>query len=213
MGTFVGASSNGFMQCYLVSGPVDISVTILNPDGSKVIKTETFTVEEAFDVAPEWAIFCGAGSKTWTWDDQCPDGAWGNGGYLGNSAPGWWKVFVGEGNLENQITGEGKNATMTFSASGTALTKQRTDGTTDEGTFAFDMSKKKYADGATWSIGQMTTAGITILIGMNPNDNKAPFFTYDILKLTEDEIAFANPESPDTGAWGTAWFWMFKAVK
>ena len=218
LGTIVGPGTNNqYVQCFVVPGQQSIVFTALNADGTRVSKTFNVNVEECFNVAPEWALFCGTGSKVWSWDDQASS-VWGNGGYLGNTSPGWWTIALGSSDLETQVPGEGKGATLTFSAMGSSLVKTRTDGTTQAGTFSFDMSKIKTTDGNApaadgsniWAIGQLNTSAVTVLIGIGPNNNKAPIYSYDILKLNENQLVLAWPE-PGVGAWGTAWFWMFRA--
>jgi len=162
----------------------------------------------------QMAAITGGSERTWTWDAQA-DAVWGNGSYLGNTAPGWWTVPIGDANLENQVPGEGKGATMTFSMTG-AMTKNRTDGTTQSGTFSIDMTKPTYTDEEKtnmWAMGKLKTKDITILIGVNVNDGKKPVYSYDILSLNDEEMVLAFPEDASGGAGSTAWFYMFRAVK
>jgi hypothetical protein len=205
MGTYIG--TNGRVKV-VTRGDNTITFTALNPDGTKMEKTFTVNVEELYDVEAEWELFCGSGSKVWTWDEQASS-VWGNGGYLGNTSPGWWTVPISD--MEGQTPGEGAGATMTFSVKGSMLTKSKSNGATEQGSFAFDMSKTTPGDGgAAWGIGKLTTKGVTVLSGKQPNNGNAPVYSYDILKLTADEMALAFPE-PGAGAWGTAWYWMFRS--
>ena len=208
LGTLVG-TSNGYIQCYVVSGDVNIVFTVLNPDGSRVSKAYPYTVEECFNVAPEWALFCGSGSKTWTWDEDAGVGYHGMGDVFDDGAT-WWNIP----DPESRVPGEGIGATMTLSADGATLTKVRTDGSTESGTFGFDMSKQHA--GYSRSLGQFTTNSTNVLAGRNTKGGE--FVTlYEIVKLTEDEfrlcvIDMDEPYLPDSEGWGQSTHWLFKAV-
>lgn len=233
IGTYVGTNISN-LQAFVVASPEPqtVWVNVLNADGTVPSWSPVaypILVEEAFDVAPQWAYFCGDGEKVWSWDPNAP-AVWGNGGYLGNTAPGWWAVSPDDNaTLDNQGGGhEGIGATMTFSANGSTLTLKRNDGSTTQGTFRFDMSKIKGADGKfltdeqladsdvvadAWSIGQFYTSAVTVLLGINVNANGAPFYTYDIMNLDDNHLGLAAPDDASTGAWGEAWFWVFAPVQ
>lgn len=212
----MGVSNRAQLEVLLVlTGENKIVFTGLNADGSKITKELTVNVEElSFEVANEWALLCGDGSKEWIWDDTQPSGAdgpevFGNGGYLGNTAPGWWKVGIA--NLDEQAKHEGAGATMLFSTSGAALTKTKSDGTSIKGGFSFDMDKQVKDDaGNVWSKGKLYTKNVTILCGISPDEGGVPAYEFDILNLDEEKMALAYAV-PGTGAWGTAHFWMFRA--
>ncbi|MCL1932413.1 MAG: hypothetical protein FWF53_01165 [Candidatus Azobacteroides sp.] len=214
IGTYAGTNTNGYIQCFVVSGDQEIVFTALNADGTKLTKTFPVTIDECFDVAPEWELLCGEGSKVWTWDTSAP-AYYGNGGYLVHTVPTWWMVssFADQGGLH--YDGEGEGATMTFSATGAKFTKNKTDGSTESGTFSFDMSKTKInSDGnALWSIGQLTTSQIVVLNGWNGNDNDdngKAVYVYDILLLTDTEMVLGNPIT-GAEAWDTCIYWVFRA--
>jgi hypothetical protein len=203
-GTLIG--TGGRVQL-LLTGDNDIIYTGLNPDGSKITKTLVVHVDRTYDVPQEWAFFCGSGEKTWKWDDQAPS-VWGNGGYLSNVGPGWWTVQVGD--MEGQTPGEGAGASMTFSLKGASLTKNKSDGSSESGSFSFDMSSTTMNAGgdALWAIGKLNTSRVTVLSGRNGDG--VLVYNYDILKLTDTEMALGWPE-PGATAWGTAWYWIFRA--
>ena len=217
LGTINGAGTGDqYIQCFVVAGVQDFLVKIRNADGSLVEKKYSFTVEEAFDVAPEWEILCGSGSKVWTWDDT-KSAVFGNGSYLNARTPDWWQVAYGSinGQATGKWAGEGQNAKMILSASGSKLTKERNDGTTVSGTFSFDMGKKiehvSQNDPENvnyWAIGQFS-ASIPILIGAS--GNWAETLNYNILILNENELTLST-NAPGAGAWGEAHYWLFKAV-
>ena len=216
LGTFVG--KEGTVQGFVVAGNFDIIVNVLNADGTSLPPISfPVTVEECFDVDPEWAIFCGSGEKVWTWDENGDDNSrvWGNGAYKVSPVPDWWGRTVDE--MDEEVPGNGKGATMTFSASGATLTKLKTDGVTEKGTFSFDMSKKiEDVEGNNWSIGHLSTKEITVLNGKQQNvGENPPLYEYEILKLTEDEMVLGWPtgSDPDVGPWSEAWYWFFKPVK
>ena len=212
LGTFVG--TNGTFQGFVVPGTFDVYVNVLNADGTMLSPIAfPVTVDQCFDVAPEWELFCGTGFKTWTWDNSQPL-VWGNGGYLADKQPAWWGRPLAEVGSETNAAGEGEGATMIFSADGATLVKHRTDGTTQSGTFSFDMSKTKVSaqDGSTWSIGKFNTVGVTVPCGKAQNKGEDPVYVYDIIQLTDQQMVFAWSEDGDgAGAWGGCWFWMFKA--
>jgi len=191
----------------MAKGPNTIVYTGLNADGTMITKSITVQVDALYDVEPEWALFCGdSGLKDWVWDNTVA-GPWGNGGYKGNNAPGWWVVSIND--INGQAPGEGAGASMTFSLIGAKIIKNYNDGTTAEGSFTFDMSKITYDDGgAVWAKGKLNTKNVTVLCGKSPNEGNAPVYSYDILKLTENNLVLSYPE-PGAGSWGTAWFWVF----
>ena len=203
-GTLVG--TKGTVKV-MAKGPNNIVYSGLNADGTMITKTITVQVDALYDVEPEWALFCGdSGLKDWVWDNTVA-GPWGNGGYKGNSAPGWWVVSIND--INGQAPGEGAGASMTFSLIGAKIIKNYNDGTTAEGSFTFDMSKITYDDGgAVWAKGKLNTKNVTVLCGKSPNESNAPVYSYDILKLTENNLVLSYPE-PGAGSWGTAWFWVF----
>lgn len=207
----VGTSSKKTDTVLLVvTGPNDITFTGRNPDGTEVSKTISVNVDELyFEVPLEWGYLTGGSEKEWAWDDSQP-AVWGNGGYLGNSAPAWWTLKIGD--INDQAPNEGAGAKMTFSLKGAKFTKERSDGSTETGKFAFDMTKKiVQKDGTVWAKGKLTLSGTTVLCGKSPNEEGAPVYQYDILLLDDGKMVLSYPEPGVTPDGGTAWFWMFKA--
>jgi hypothetical protein len=195
----------------VLKGANDIVFTGLNHDGTTITKTLTVQIDTLINVPAEWGILCGSGTKSWVWDDSQTDGVWGNGGYKGNTSPGWWKVVLAD--VDGQTKGEGIGAEMVFSVHGSSLTKKKADGTSVVGSFTFDMSAITKDDGgAVWAKGKLVTKNVTVLSGKQPNSasKNDPIYEYDILKLDKEKMVLAWPE-PGAGSWGTAWFWMFKA--
>lgn len=194
----------------VVTGQNEITFTGLNPDGSKVSKTLSVQVDElTYDVPLEWGYLTGGSEKEWVWDDTQP-GVWGNGGYMGNVAPAWWILPVGD--IDGQAPGEGAGAKMVFSLNGAKLTKVKSNGETETGSFSFDLTKvTTMENGEVWAKGKLTTNGVTVLCGISPNEGNAPVYEYDILLLDNGQMALSYPE-PGAGPWGTAWFWMFRAA-
>jgi hypothetical protein len=203
------SNTKGTVKVMMV-GDNDIVYSGMNADGTIIQKKITVHVDKLYDVAPEYALFCGdAGTKTWVWDDVMGT-PWGNGGYLGNTTPGWWTNNVDA--IEEQAVGkgypgDGKNGSMLFSLKGLKLTKS--DGTS--GSFSFDMTKTTPdGNGNTWGIGKFYTKSVNVLLGIQPNDGNKVINEYDILKLDADHLYLACPEA-GAGAWGTCWFWCFRA--
>jgi hypothetical protein len=192
----------------VLDGANDIVYTGWNHDGTTITKTLTVQIDTLINVPPEWGLLCGTGAKSWVWDNTASS-VWGNGGYKGNTSPGWWAVALAD--MEAQTAGEGAGAELIFSVHGSSLTKKKTDGTSLVGSFSFDMSAITKDDGgAVWAKGKLTTKNVTVLSGKQPNGGNAPVYEYDILKLDNEKMALSWPE-PGAGSWGTAWFWMFKA--
>lgn len=189
----------------VITGDNDIIFTGLNPDGTTINKTLTVNVEElSFPVPEEWGFLCGDGEKEWVWAEEAP---FGNGGYLANYKPEWW--VLDQDGIEEQAEGEGPNSSMIFAINGASLTKNRNDGTSETGTFSFNMNKKKTTSGGElWAKGEMKTVGTTVLCGVSPDEGKIPVDTYDILVLTGDRLVLAYAPA-GTGEWEAAYFWVF----
>ncbi|MGV3762035.1 hypothetical protein [Parapedobacter sp.] len=193
----------------VTTGENKIEFTGLNADGTKVTKTLTVHVDElTFDVPLEWGYLTGGSEKTWVWDDSQP-AVWGNGGYLGSRKPEWWMLSVAD--IDGQAPGEGDGASMVFALSGSRLTKVKSNGDTEAGTFSFDMTKITTLDnGDVWAKGKLTTRGVTVLCGKSPDEGSAPVYEYDILIINGDQLVLSYAP-PGTGAWGAAYFWVFRA--
>ncbi|NGM65762.1 hypothetical protein [Sphingobacterium sp. SGR-19] len=193
----------------VTTGENEIIFTGLNADGSKISKSLQVSVDElSFPVPPEWAFLTDGGEKNWVWDNTKP-AVWGNGGYLGSFAPAWWTLQ--ESAIDGQAPGEGIGAKMVFSLRGAKLTKVKANGESITGTYTFDMTKKlTMEDGTVWAKGKLTTKNVTVLCGISPNEGNAAVYEYDILILDGNEMMLAYPE-PGAVAWGTAWFWAFRA--
>ena len=193
----------------VATGENEIIFTGLNADGSKINKSVKVSVDElTFEVPLEWGFFTGGTERTWKWDTTKP-AVWGNGGYMGSDGPAWWTLK--ETDIDGQAANEGVGAKMIFSLRGAKLTKVKANGQTEVGSFSFDMNKKiTLENGTVWAKGKLTTKGVTVLCGKSPNEGGAPVYEYDILVINNEQIVLSYPE-PGVGAWGTAWFWNFKA--
>jgi hypothetical protein len=186
----------------------------------------TTTVTKEFESAqndpeyfanPMWNLLTnGEAGKTWVWANDIPGGkVWGNGGYLGNNAPSWWTLGM------NDIISQGGDASdeITFNLDrGINFTVKTASATSvpGEGSGTFNMSlaeadQVKDDNGNVWSLGKIIFTNHSVPLGFEPNSPGKPLhYTFDILKLTEDELVLAFPEPGVTSAWGTAWFYMFK---
>lgn len=194
----------------VAEGENEILFTGLNPNGTKITKTIHVVVDElTFDVPLEWGYLTDGSEKEWVWDDS-QGGVWGNGGYMGNDAPAWWVLPIGE--IDGQAPGEGEGAKMVFSLRGAQLSKVKSNGDTETGSFSFDMNQIiTLDDGSVWAKGKLTTRGVTVLCGISPNEGGAPVYEYDILVIDNERLVLSYPE-PGVGPWGTAWFWVFRAA-
>jgi len=193
----------------VVAGESEIIFTGRNPDGSEIEKTLKVNVEDMhFPVPPEWGFLTAGSEKEWEWDDSRH--VWGNGGYLSDVAPAWWTLPVAD--VDGQSPKEGAGAKMIFSLRGAKFTKVKSDGTTETGTFSFDMDNKTLNKGVVWAKGKLTLKGTTVLNGISPNEGGAKVYEYDILVLDDKQMVLSYPE-PEAGEdGGTAWFWMFRAA-
>lgn len=191
----------------VLEGENEIIFTGRNPDGSEISKTLTVQVDELyFSVPPEWGYLTGGTDKEWEWAEGS---VWGNGGYLANYAPAWW--MLPEAEIDGQAKGEGTGAYMTFSLRGAAFSKTLSDGTTETGTYSFDMKKGSLADnGEVWSKGKITFKGTTILNGKSPDEGGIKVYEFDIIELDDNQMVLSYAPAGST-AWATAWFWVFKA--
>lgn len=190
----------------VVEGTTEIVFTGLNPDGTFINKTLSVNVEDlAFEVPKEWGYLCGDGEKEWVWDSS--QEVWGNGGYLNDSKPAWWKLTESE--IDGQAKNEGVGASMIFSIKGASLTKVKADKSTVKGSFSFDITKTKLkGDGTLWAKGVLKTNATSVLCGISPNEGGKTVTEYDILYLDDTQMILAYPEPGDNG---NAWFWVFKA--
>lgn len=179
----------------------------INEDGSLVkSSSKQLTVNNFTKVPQQYAELFGSDytAKVFGWNVDSPDGVMGNGAYLENGAPGWWKIFPD--GIDSQADGwgipnQGLNATMTISP-GSMTTPAGT------GKVKFDFSNITKPG---WDLGMLTCDGIYPLCGINPNAGAAPFNSYHILKITDGDLNLCAPE-PGAGDWGTAWFWCYKRI-
>lgn len=207
----LGTTNRAYDEILLVlTGENKITFTGLNPDGTKITKELTVKVDElSFEVPKEWALLCGDGAKDWEWDDTQEAGdsgpvVFGNGGYKTNSAPAWWKVGLND--MDGQAPKEGAGASMTLTTIGARMIKNKTDGTTESGTFSFDMTKKVMNDnGDAWAVGKFYSKSVNVLGGSVGGEK---VYEYDILYLDKDKLVlcYSDPNEPSTG-----YYWMFKA--
>lgn len=156
-------------------------------------------------VPPELLLLCGRDSKSWTWNEAKKPYPYGMDGFgTGGIVDGWWGAPF--------LTGEGLGASMTFSISGRTLVLNRTDDTKAEGTFKYDMSKKRVR----WSyngIGELATSGVNVLSGQC-TQTSVSVEVYDFLKLTDTEMILGYPSyGDDTGQWDAGTYWYFVAIE
>ncbi|SBW06984.1 hypothetical protein [uncultured Dysgonomonas sp.] len=193
----------------VVEGTNKITFTGLNPNGTTISKELSVSVDElSFPVPLEWGYLCGTGEKEWVWDTTQP-AVWGNGGYMVNNAPAWWTLNIDA--IDGQAAGDGVGASMIFSLQGASLTKNKSDGTKEKGTFSFDITQKiVLGDGTVWATGKLKTKAVNVLCGISPNEGRVKVYEYDILIINNNQLVLSYPEA-DVEVGGTAWFWMFKA--
>lgn len=193
----------------LVPGTYTVNITALT-SGGIVTTTKSVTVTMSDPSAfqePEWTYLTNlANGKTWIWDDTKP-APWGNGGYMGCSAPCWWAVSkadldgrgVGSDQMKFDLNG-GRNLTLTAASVPWA-------GTT---TGSFNLSFGSTSATPGWDMGKLTVSNTAIINGILVNNSNMVSDNFYILKLTANEFVVSINEPGQTWAWGTAWFWMFK---
>jgi len=207
----------------LEEGDHVFTVTVMNPDGSTISKDYTVNVQELYDMAEEWTLLCGfdteKGYVTWTWkeeffnDEGDPiDGEpYGMGDARNEDYPTWWCPAIPNAALE----GKGVGATMTLFFKGARMVKTRGDGTTEEGTFGFNLFESNpYLSRA---IATFTTSGVTVLGDGKDRDGNV-INSFQVTRLTEDDWVLAKLEMAadhnfDAEGWGQANLWVFSAVK
>jgi hypothetical protein len=198
------SSYNATLTAFCAGGPVTIS--------------KPFTIENsdlAYYSSPYWQLLTnGIDGKTWVWANDIPGGkVWGNGGYKGSTAPGWWTLGVGE--LDGQGGSPNDEITFNLDKSHNFIVtmpgvKDRKPGS-GQGKFNIDFSKTITLADTLYSKGQITFNNWTIPLGFEPNTAGKPLhYTFDILKLTENELVLSFPSPGVKDAWGEAWFYMFK---
>lgn len=189
----------------------EVYVTTINHDGT-VTKSasKSIAVTEYTDLPAIYEKVFGSdgaggyGTSTWTWNTEAPDGVWGNGGYLGNTGPGWWVVTadqIDEQAAGRGLTSDGLEGWFSLSLSGVNTSRGETG--------SVKVTEDFVQSG--WDIGFMQFTGTTPLMGVQPNVGGNQY-DYHILKVDENELRLCAPE-PGAGAWGTAWFWNFKKKK
>jgi len=201
--TVVGSDT---VMTLMATGALKVTLNTLTADGTKLTKDYTVQVDEMkFPIAPQYAYFCGAGSKTWTWTDA--EKCFGNGGDS-DTKPAWWTLTATD--VADQCTGkslpaEGLGATMKFTLNnGLFLDKTTADNKTTSGKFKFDMTNIKKVG---WSIGKLTVTNTNILFGYDINASGNPAFgVYDIIYLDANKMVLSA-----LGKDGTNWYWVFKA--
>lgn len=180
-------------------------------DGSEVKSAEkTITLNNFTKIDPIVATVFGENydkTTTWTWDDTDDGIVWGNGGWMNDSAPSWWKVNTSD--IQGQCTDKGYAKDKIGEG---WFTLSLTDGVKtsrgETGSVMVDGTKAK--DG--WDLGTMTFEGTVPLLGVQCNFGNQREFVYHILKYDGDHLVLCAPEPGVTNSGGTAWYWKFKRI-
>ncbi|HNX12393.1 MAG TPA: hypothetical protein PKH68_05335 [Paludibacteraceae bacterium] len=199
-------TSNNTEMILFVPGDIEITLKAMAADGTVLTKKFTTKVDEIkFPVEPQYGYFCGSGVKTWVWavDNTYtgPQRIWGNGNSISSGVPNWWGKSAADAEPDIDLT-----AKMTFTLNGLKFSRTER-GVTTTGNFSFDMGSHK----ASTSIGSVTFIGTTIPHGIAQNNGQKVVYTFDIKKLTNDEMILMYPTDPFTpGNDSEGWFWLFK---
>lgn len=185
-----------------------LTVRAMNQDGSIVSYSQNVTISEYVDVPSIYKQLFGPEytTRTWTWDTEATN-YWGDGGYMSDSAPGWWKIPE-QADLNEQCIAKGypddtlEKGWMKFTLGGKMVEMSRG----ENGTISWDLSAVAKEG---WDIGTLSFSGTNPLLGVQPNSGDAPEYNYHILVSDENHLYLCAPEA-GAGEGGTAWFWMFK---
>jgi len=192
LGTTTGTGTGGkYIQCSLFPGQAEVLFTALNPDGTKLTKTFNFTVEEAFDVAPQWDYITASSSKTWVFAGKGGDeGVWYAMTDNSDHTAVWWNAG-GTCCPPSDVDGR-----MVFEAQGLVVTiySSPTDANPKKGTFAFnsDFTQLTFKDGVN---------------ALGASGDQANNGVYKVINLSKDELFLhVGGGMPN----GTGWVWRFK---
>ena len=199
LGVTIGTGTGGkYIQCFLFPGQAEVLFSALSPDGTKLSKTFNFTVEEAFDVAPQWDMLTASSSKTWVFAGTGgDDGIWYAMADPGAKLEGlkadprdgiWWNAG-GECCPPSDVDGR-----MVFEAIGLAVTTYASpSAAAQKGTFEFSSD-----------FAEITFKGVNALGASGDQANKG---VYKIINLSDDDLfLFVGGGMPN----GTGWVWRFK---
>ncbi len=137
----------------MMKGPSDIIFNGLNADGT-MIATLTVQVDELYDVEPEWALFTADQPENKPgYGTMLPDPVYGV--TAATKAVQLLLVGCSSWRYQRPGPGEGAGASMQFTIAGARLIKNyKSDGTSQQGSFTFDMSKITLDDGGNvWAKG------------------------------------------------------------
>lgn len=207
-GNMVASGTNVSVQVAPPTTTATYYVTTINQDGTIVKSGEkSIEISEYTDLPEIYNSIFGDGNggyttTTWVWDTECADGVWGNGAYLENTAPGWWKVMSTDIDAQAEGQGtpkEGLSAEMYLSLSGCSSNYDMS------GSISVNEEMVK----AGWDIGTAVFSGMTPPMGISPNEGNIRVYDYHILNADGDHLYLCHPET-GAGDWGTAFFWCFK---
>lgn len=204
------SNTNNVSKLFVTApGTYDLNLSYTLADGTqKSIKYGTYTVDSLNYVPEELTLLGGETEKTWQWYKDSPNGVWGNGSYLNDQAPGWWKVSYSD--IDSQASSKG---TLAADGSGVTATFSRANGTYTKsnnatGTYTYDVTDN-VKEG--WDKGSISFKGVNIPMGYLVNNGNAIPDKYYVVKLTKKYLILCAPE-PGSGSGGTAWYWCFEAV-
>ncbi len=215
------------LEFYLpLRGDYTVTCTVIS-DAEKVSITRNVVVPESdpdYYSSPLWDLLTnGPDGKTWVWATDKPEATiwgvapWFSDPQIVNGTGIWW------GQNFPDIEGQGTSADdeLYFDLNQShhyVLTQTGADAKPGSGSGSFDMDLSEdnmllwSADGSVFSYGTITFTNSTIPIASN--DGGDYHYTYDILKLTADELVLAyfvdGVDRATEGAWGPCWVYQFK---
>lgn len=212
LGTATSNKNNVEKLFVTTKGTFDLNLKYTLADGtSKTIKVGTYSVDTLSYIPEELGLLGGetTSGKAWKWYAKSSNGVWGNGSYLNDQAPGWWKVqyadIDGQASGKGTIEKDGSGVTAVFNRLAGTYTKNNG----DTGTYIYDVTD--HAPGAAdgWDKGSITFKNVNIPMGYLVNNGNAIPDKYYVVKLTNHFLTLCAPE-PGSGSGGTAWYWVFE---
>lgn len=227
-------SSGGMFSFVPVRGadPVQtVYFRYVNQNGEAVVASKEFTLTPATELAPGMEyLVSDAGTKTWTWNTEAPNGfIWGNMGSDGShsgeavavdGANIWWGVtttaeFEGQSDhTEDDLVhpDQNVNATMVFNETGIVQCFDADGNQFRMGMFEIQNYDPDYSEHSAYCGILHTDAG-SILFPYEINSGGNMPTDFQIAYLTDERLVLVYPDGGAWDGWSEGTFWQFKAVE